>query len=155
MAAESVLGDRIRSSGRRHRLPVVIGLVVVALVGWSTLGRWRQTRQAPPASTPPFDKDESSIRAGADDFRVTSAGMKRLGLRGLGGVSTRQLDRLLISRGYYQVEGGKGSHRKYAKPGSPMVVLPGGRKDLSPAVLRSVAKALGVPSIYDLKMSLR
>ena len=45
--------------------------------------------------------------------------------------------------GYERTKGGKGSHVKLTAEDKPMLVIPGGRKDLSPVVLRSIAKALG------------
>lgn len=46
--------------------------------------------------------------------------------------------------GYVRVKGGgKGSHVRLRAAGLPPLTIPGGRKDLSPVVLRNVAKALG------------
>lgn len=65
-------------------------------------------------------------------------------------VSTRNVERLLTAHGFVLAKGrGKGSHRVYRAHGAPTIVLPD-RKDLSPAVLRNTAKALGLKSASDL-----
>ncbi|KLR59931.1 putative periplasmic or secreted lipoprotein [Actinobacteria bacterium IMCC26207] len=65
-------------------------------------------------------------------------------------VSTRTVERLLAEKGWVLVKGrGKGSHRMYRVDGARPIVLPD-RKDLSPAVLRNTAKALGMKSASDL-----
>jgi len=58
-------------------------------------------------------------------------------------VSTHSMTRALRKLGYNDTGGGKGSHVKLSADGKPTLVLPGGRKDLSPVVLRNIAKALG------------
>lgn len=65
-------------------------------------------------------------------------------------VSTRNVERLLTAHGFVLAKGrGKGSHRVYRAHGAPTIVLPD-RKDLSPAVLRNTAKALGLKSASEL-----
>jgi predicted RNA binding protein YcfA (HicA-like mRNA interferase family) len=65
-------------------------------------------------------------------------------------VSTRSVIRTLCEAGYAVLPGGKGSHIKLKKPGHPTLHVPANREALSPGVLRSVAEALGYPSIRDL-----
>lgn len=55
----------------------------------------------------------------------------------------RGVVKLLSDQGYREVSGGKGSHTKYEKPGSPMVIIPKG-KELSQKVLSDTAKSLGM-----------
>ncbi len=70
-------------------------------------------------------------------------------------VSSRALEGALTADGYQRVKGGgKGSHVKLSAPGRPVIVLPGGRKDLSPVVVRNVAKALGFSSADELRAGL-
>jgi len=64
--------------------------------------------------------------------------------------STSDMVRLFERRGYQEVSGGKGSHVKMKKPGSPTMILPGNRRSLSPGVARTALKALGDHSIADL-----
>lgn len=65
-------------------------------------------------------------------------------------VSTRNVERVLTDRGWVKAKGrGKGSHRVYRDGGARTVVLPD-RKDLSPAVLRNTAKALGLKNAAEL-----
>ena len=64
-------------------------------------------------------------------------------------VSTVTLTKKLTDLGYEKVKGGKGSHIKLSAAGQPMIILPGDRKDLSPGVVKSVAKALGYTTIRD------
>jgi len=45
--------------------------------------------------------------------------------------------------GYTEAKGGKGSHVKLKGRDLPTLILPGGRKDLSPVVLKNIAVALG------------
>ncbi len=45
--------------------------------------------------------------------------------------------------GYTEAKGGKGSHVKLKARDLPTLILPGGRKDLSPVVLKNIAGALG------------
>jgi predicted RNA binding protein YcfA (HicA-like mRNA interferase family) len=52
--------------------------------------------------------------------------------------------------GYSSVKGGKGSHMKLKASDLPTLILPGGRKDLSPVVLKNVARALGFGDPGDL-----
>ena len=56
--------------------------------------------------------------------------------------------------GYDRSAGGKGSHVKLVADGQPPLILPGDRKDLSPVVLRSIAKALGYRNPSDLAQDL-
>jgi len=58
--------------------------------------------------------------------------------------STRSVVAALMRKhGYAEVKGGKGSHIKLKSRGLPTIILPGGRKDLSPVVLKNIAVALG------------
>jgi hypothetical protein len=45
--------------------------------------------------------------------------------------------------GYVVVPGGKGSHVKLQKAGSPPITIPGNRPFLSPGVVKQVLNALG------------
>jgi predicted RNA binding protein YcfA (HicA-like mRNA interferase family) len=65
-------------------------------------------------------------------------------------VSTRDLEKLIRKLGYSEITGGKGSHRKFVHNSRPTIILPNARESLSPGVLRSVARTLGVGSIRDL-----
>ena len=65
-------------------------------------------------------------------------------------ISTRDLEKLIKKIGYSETAGGKGSHRKYVHENLPTIILPNSRESLSPAVLRSVSRTLGVGSIRDL-----
>ena len=65
-------------------------------------------------------------------------------------ISIRDLEQLIKKIGYPETAGGKGSHRKYVHESFPTIILPNIRESLSPAVLRSVSRALGVGSIRDL-----
>jgi len=65
-------------------------------------------------------------------------------------ISTRKLEKLIKRFGYSEISGGKGSHRKFVHDTRPTIILPNGRESLSPAVLRSVAKSIGVGSIREL-----
>jgi predicted RNA binding protein YcfA (HicA-like mRNA interferase family) len=58
-------------------------------------------------------------------------------------VSTTSMLKALKEVGYERTTGGKGSHVKLVGKELPTLILPGGRKDLSPVVLRNIAKALG------------
>ena len=59
-------------------------------------------------------------------------------------VSTRALEGALTRHyGYRPVAGGKGSHVKLAKSGSPTIILPGGRPTLSPGVVKHALDAIG------------
>ena len=69
-------------------------------------------------------------------------------------ISTSAMTKVLGDFGYKLTKGGKGSHIKLRAPGQPTIVLPGDRKDLSPGVIRSVAKALGYRSISDFQTDL-
>lgn len=51
--------------------------------------------------------------------------------------------RVLRNSGYIETEEGKGSHVKFKKPGSPMIILPKG-KEISPGVVNSIAKSLSL-----------
>ena len=65
-------------------------------------------------------------------------------------ISSRDLEKLLKKTGYSETPGGKGSHRKYVHASMPTIILPNSRESLSPAVLRSVSRTLGIGSIRDL-----
>ena len=65
-------------------------------------------------------------------------------------ISTRDLEKLIRQFGYSEISGGKGSHRKFVHNSRPTIILPNARESLSPGVLRSVARTLGVGSIRDL-----
>jgi len=64
--------------------------------------------------------------------------------------STGDMIRLMITRGYHVVTGGKGSHVKLKKPGHPTMILPGNRKDLSLGVIKNALGVLGNYSLSDL-----
>src|SRR5262249_34546238 len=65
--------------------------------------------------------------------------------------STDDLIRALRSTyGYATVKGGRTSHVKLKASGRPTLILPGGRKDLSPIVLKNTAHALGFRDPGDL-----
>lgn len=58
--------------------------------------------------------------------------------------STRALEGALTRHyGYQAVAGGKGSHVKLKKPGSPTIILPGNRPVVSPGVVKQVLEAVG------------
>ncbi|WP_350169244.1 type II toxin-antitoxin system HicA family toxin [Ilumatobacter fluminis] len=81
--------------------------------------------------------------------------IRRRSLRSMApGLTGRRLDlvRTLEAEGYV-AGGGKGSHQKFTRPGRPMIVVPY-RRSVSPGVLRSTARALGV-SIPELMERLR
>jgi predicted RNA binding protein YcfA (HicA-like mRNA interferase family) len=65
-------------------------------------------------------------------------------------ISSRDLAKLLKKTGYSEVVGGKGSHRKFSHETRPMIILPNSREALSPGVLRSVSRTLGLDSIRHL-----
>lgn len=65
-------------------------------------------------------------------------------------VSTRSMVKALRQLGYDTTSGGKGSHVKLKADGKPPLIIPGGRKDLSPVVLRNLAKALGYKNAQQL-----
>lgn len=65
-------------------------------------------------------------------------------------ISSRDLEKFLKKTGYSETSGGKGSHRKYVHATLPTIFLPNSRESLSPAVLRSVSRTLGIGSIRDL-----
>jgi predicted RNA binding protein YcfA (HicA-like mRNA interferase family) len=69
-------------------------------------------------------------------------------------VSTRAMIKGLRELGYEQTVGGKGSHVKLVAEGHPPLIIPGDRKDLSPVVLRNIAKALGYRNPNDLAQDL-
>lgn len=59
-------------------------------------------------------------------------------------VSSRALiDALTRHHGYLQASGGKGSHVKLTKLGSPQIVVPGNRAVLSPGVVKHALNAIG------------
>lgn len=66
-------------------------------------------------------------------------------------VSNSDIERLLKSKGFTAVPGGKGSHGKWEGPGSEMVVLPHRREQSGYKVLSSVAAAVGARDLNDLK----
>ena len=61
------------------------------------------------------------------------------------GMTCRDVERWLLSHGFERVPLGKGSHRRYAR-GRDRVTLPykRGGDEVSPTVMRSVARAAGV-----------
>jgi predicted RNA binding protein YcfA (HicA-like mRNA interferase family) len=65
-------------------------------------------------------------------------------------ISSRDLEKLIKKSGYLEAAGGKGSHRKFVHETLPTIILPNSREALSPAVLRSVSRTLGIDSIRDL-----
>ena len=65
-------------------------------------------------------------------------------------ISSRDLEKLIKGHGYLETSGGKGSHRKFVHSSRPMIILPNARESLSPGVLRSIARSLGVRSIREL-----
>jgi predicted RNA binding protein YcfA (HicA-like mRNA interferase family) len=69
--------------------------------------------------------------------------------------STAEIIRLLVSKGFQVVQGGKGSHVKLKKQGAPTVVLPGNRRDLTPGALRNALAAIGNYRLDDLPWLLR
>lgn len=64
--------------------------------------------------------------------------------------SSDELIKLCEIRGYQRVDGGKGSHVKMKRPNSPMVIIPGGRDNVSPGSARNTLKALGIQNLADL-----
>lgn len=64
--------------------------------------------------------------------------------------SSRELEKLCLSRGYQRVDGGKGSHVKLKRAGSPMVIIPGDRDNVSPGVARATLRALGEENVRAL-----
>jgi hypothetical protein len=59
-------------------------------------------------------------------------------------VSSRALETALTKHhGYQTVAGGKGSHVKLAKPGAPMIIIPGNLPVLSPGVVKQALRAIG------------
>jgi predicted RNA binding protein YcfA (HicA-like mRNA interferase family) len=69
--------------------------------------------------------------------------------------STDEMVRLLRSKGFRFVDGGKGSHIKLTKAGSKPAVLPGNRENLSPGVVRVLLRLLGDFELADLRGLLR
>jgi len=66
-------------------------------------------------------------------------------------VSSSALERALTKHhGYKHVPGGKGSHVKLAKSGSPTIILPGNRPVLSPGVVKQALNAVGGHPISQL-----
>lgn len=61
------------------------------------------------------------------------------------GMTCREVERWLLASGFGRMPTGKGSHRRYAR-GPDRVTLPykRGRDEVSPVVIRSVARAAGV-----------
>jgi predicted RNA binding protein YcfA (HicA-like mRNA interferase family) len=64
--------------------------------------------------------------------------------------STSDMIKLLEANGYEQVKGGKGSHVKLKRPNSPMAIVPGNRRNLSPGVVKSALRTLGKYAIQDI-----
>lgn len=64
--------------------------------------------------------------------------------------STREMIGLLEQAGYTKVDGGKGSHVKLEKSGSPTMILSGNRTELSPAVAKTALRLLGNFKLHDL-----
>ena len=59
-------------------------------------------------------------------------------------ISSRALEAALTKHhGYRTVPGGKGSHVKLTKPGSPTIILPGNRPVLSPGIVKQALNAIG------------
>lgn len=59
-------------------------------------------------------------------------------------VSSRALEGALTRHyGYRHVPGGKGSHVKLSKPGSPTIIIPGNRSVLSPGIVKHALEAIG------------
>jgi predicted RNA binding protein YcfA (HicA-like mRNA interferase family) len=56
--------------------------------------------------------------------------------------STSDMIKLLNRAGYAQVDGGKGSHIKLKKPGSPTMILPGNRSELSTGVTKTALRLI-------------
>jgi predicted RNA binding protein YcfA (HicA-like mRNA interferase family) len=56
--------------------------------------------------------------------------------------STKDMIKLLTRAGYAQVDGGKGSHIKLKKPGSPTMILPGNRSELSTGVTKTALRLI-------------
>jgi predicted RNA binding protein YcfA (HicA-like mRNA interferase family) len=69
--------------------------------------------------------------------------------------SSSEMVRLLEQVGYRVVTGGKGSHIKLEKPGAPMVVVPGNRRELSPGVAKNIVPVLGGRSLGHLQLYLQ
>ena len=66
-------------------------------------------------------------------------------------VSTDAVEKALKRKfAYDRVKGGTGSHLKLKAEGSPTVILPGNRSELSPVVMRNVARALGYRELDEL-----
>jgi len=57
-------------------------------------------------------------------------------------MTVRKAEKLLNSIGFFEVKGGKGSHRKFEKAGERPITLPTHGKELSRIVESSVKKAL-------------
>jgi predicted RNA binding protein YcfA (HicA-like mRNA interferase family) len=73
------------------------------------------------------------------------------GALALPSMSSEDVVKVVQGQGFGIVpRGGKGSHIKLRAAGKPMIIIPANREAVSPAVLRSVATALGVGSIRDL-----
>ncbi|WP_071131553.1 type II toxin-antitoxin system HicA family toxin [Enterococcus timonensis] len=58
-------------------------------------------------------------------------------------MTVREAERLLISIGFIEVKGGKGSHRKFEKAGERPITLTSHNKELSKVVEKTVKAALG------------
>lgn len=58
--------------------------------------------------------------------------------------SSRELIRAAEKRGYAEVKGGKGSHKKLKRPGAPTLIIPGDEKSLSPGVIATALDAFGM-----------
>jgi predicted RNA binding protein YcfA (HicA-like mRNA interferase family) len=72
--------------------------------------------------------------------RCSNATGRRTRLRD--GVTAREVMNRLRREGWAE-RGGKGSHRKFSKPGYPNVIVPNHRGDLKRGLLRSIAEAAG------------
>ena len=64
--------------------------------------------------------------------------------------STSDMVKVLEAHGYEQVKGGKGSHVKLKRPNSPMTIVPGNRRNLSPGAARNALRVLGKYAIQDI-----
>jgi hypothetical protein len=57
--------------------------------------------------------------------------------------STEQIVRVCGRHGYTITQGGKGSHIKLKKSGSPTIIVPGNRDNVSPGVAKNILASLG------------
>lgn len=64
--------------------------------------------------------------------------------------STGAMIKLAENRGWKRADGGKGSHVKLKKPNSPVIILPGNRKELSLGVAKQILRILGGYALHEL-----